>query len=135
MSFRRIILFALIPISVILGIAFFGFVGGGATSYVPPTATQPPSQVIDRAMYSSDDLERAAQKAEEASVKVYEGMGKIEEVHGGTEGRTQHLDDARRSAGVKWKMLSDKIRSAEGSGEPLSPVERVNVDRLLNAAQ
>lgn len=134
-SFKRVILFALIPIAVILGIAFFGFVGGGASTQLPAAATQPPSQAVDQVMFDSADLERAAQKAEEASKKVYEGMGKIEEVHSDAEGRTQHLDDARNTASGKLESLADKIRSTEKSGEPLTPVERVNVDRLLDSKQ
>lgn len=133
---------ALIPITVILGIAVFGFVGGGASSLrLNAKAAQPISPAVDQVFYDSADLNKAAQKADEISNKVYEGMGKLEQV--GTEfedrtqpssnkGRTQHLDDARSIASEKWRSYADKIRSAEESNEPLNPVERVNLDHLID---
>jgi hypothetical protein len=79
----------------------------------------------------SPDLNQAADKAEEASEQIYEGLERTKAVVGKTEPRNQVIEEAREHASEKWQSLADKARKAKRSAsESLSPVDRINLERI-----
>lgn len=81
----------------------------------------------------SSDLEHAANKAEEASESIYEGLERTKRVVGKTEPRNEVIEKAREHASEKWQSLADKTRNAKNSDESLSSVDKKALEQTLEA--
>ncbi|MGP1382523.1 MAG: hypothetical protein ACTS2F_03130 [Thainema sp.] len=82
----------------------------------------------------SFDLDKAADKAEEASEKVYQGLEDTQKLYGKDQ-KPIHtvIEDARDRASGKWQNLADKARAAqENDNVSLSPAEKHILKRFIN---
>lgn len=98
-----------------------------AKDYTTPSVTPDPDQALD--------LERAAQRAEEASEKIYRGLDQTKRSIGKTELRKQAIEHGRDHASRKWDALAEKARRAQRGEATLSPVDRFNLWRLQRRTQ
>lgn len=123
----------------ILGVMVFGIpidtsMSTGNTAIAAPfLPTNTNLYQIAQLSNSPADLERAADKAEEASENVYKGLDTTKAVVGKTEKRNQVIEEAREHGSDKWKSLAEKARAASRSDESLSPVDELNLKRLLES--
>jgi hypothetical protein len=116
-----------------LAILLIGGVTVGFDLLTPPAAATPlPLSTVTVAQaLDIPDLDHAANKAEEASDRIYEGLDRTKAVVGKTEPRNQVIEQAREHASEKWQSLADKTRAAKRSGEEtLSPVDKTNLERI-----
>ncbi len=83
---------------------------------------------------SSFDLDEAADKAEEASEKVYQGLEDTQKLYGKDQEPVHAvIEDARERASGKWQNLADKARAAEKDDDvSLSPAEKHILKRFVN---
>lgn len=81
------------------------------------------------------DLDQAAEKAEEASEQIFEGLDRTKRVVGKTEPRNEVIEKARTHASQKWQSLADKTKAAKESGESLSPVDENSLKQVLESDQ
>jgi hypothetical protein len=84
---------------------------------------------------SSPDLDQAAEKAEEASERIFEGLDRTKRVVGKTEPRNEVIEEARKHASKKWQSLADKTKAAKESDESLSPVDENSLKQVLESDQ
>lgn len=82
----------------------------------------------------SFDLDEAADKAEEASEKVYQGLEGTQKLYGKDQKPIHKvIEDARDRASGKWQNLADKARAAEQDDNvSLSPAEKHILKRFVN---
>lgn len=82
----------------------------------------------------SFDLDKAADKAEEASEKVYQGLEDTQKLYGKDQKPIHNvIEDARDRASGKWKNLADKARAAQKDDDvSLSPAEKHILKRFVN---
>ncbi|WP_416672433.1 hypothetical protein [Egbenema bharatensis] len=122
--------------SAALSLAILLLIGGGAGGFglLTPTAAATPLPVSTVTVAQAPDipdLDHAANKAEEASDRIYEGLDRTKAVVGKTEPRNQVIEEAREHASEKWLSLAEKTREAKRSdGESLSPVDKTNLERI-----
>lgn len=69
------------------------------------------------------DIDRAAEKADQASDNIYEGLDTTKRIIGKTDKRNQVIEAARDHASQKWKSLADKAKAAQNSDTSLTPTE------------
>lgn len=82
----------------------------------------------------SFDLDEAADKAEEASKKVYQGLEGTQKLYGKDQKPIHSvIEDARDRASGKWQNLADKARAAQKDDDvSLSPAEKHILKRFVN---
>lgn len=85
---------------------------------VPPVPTVPTS------------TDRAAQKVDRASDKIYEGLDTTKDIIGKTEGRKQVIEQGRQKASQKLEALADKAKSADNPDAALTKQEKMVIDQL-----
>jgi hypothetical protein len=134
----RMISMAAVMMVVLLGVTISPLVNTTHAAIAAPltiapftTATvwQPLAEITDR----SSDLEHAANKAEEASESIYEGLDRTKRVVGKTEPRNEVIEKAREHASDKWQSLADKTRAAKNSDESLSSADKKALEQTLEA--
>ncbi|MEB3212172.1 MAG: hypothetical protein VKL39_12495 [Leptolyngbyaceae bacterium] len=76
------------------------------------------------------DLDRAAQRAKEASDQIYRGLDRTKREIGKTDLRKQAIEHGRDHASDKWEALAEKARRAQRGEATLSPIDRFNLWRL-----
>ncbi len=79
------------------------------------------------------DSAKAADKAEQASEQIYEGLDQTKQEIGKTEGRKAVIQKARDHASDKWQALAEKARTADDSDAELSPVDQHTLKRLTES--
>jgi hypothetical protein len=130
-SIQSIVWNRVILISLVLAVLLFGM---AITPFMDKTnaALAAPLPIVQPLLAESNppDLEHAANKAEEASEQIYEGLDRTKRVVGKTEPRNEVIEQAREHASNKWKSLADKTRTAKDGDESLSPVDRQNLERI-----
>lgn len=126
-GFKQIFLSCWVAGMIVLGIAI---ASPQTTLAVPLQQQHLIASIADRA--PEPDLERGAQKAEEASEKIYEGLDRTKKIIGKTQKRNEAIERARNHASDRWDALADKVRAAERSEDALSPVDKVNLDLILD---
>lgn len=85
------------------------------TTNQPITIAQTPTQTLD--------VDRAADKADQASENIYEGLDTTKRIIGKTDKRNQIIEEARDHASQKWKSLADKAKAVQNSDASLTPTE------------
>lgn len=70
------------------------------------------------------DVDRAAEKADQASENIYKGLDTTKRVVGKTDKRNQVIEQAREQASEKWKSLAEKAKTAQNTDTPLTPTEK-----------
>lgn len=82
----------------------------------------------------SFDLNEAADKAEEASDKVYQGLEDTQKLYGKDQKPIHNtIEGARDRASNKWQNLADKARAAEKDDSvSLTPAEKHILKRFVN---
>jgi len=125
----RSLVFCLVQILLFLGLASSDF-GIAAAEAKPLTLIN--SQAILAQTYpaarearngESLDLDKAADRADEASEKIFKGLDETKNFVGKTEQRKQAIQHGREHASDKWKSIADKARRAKDSEESLTPPE------------
>lgn len=87
---------------------------------------------IAQASTESLDVDRAAEKADEASEDIYKGLDTTKRIIGKTDKRNQIIEEAREHASQKWKSLAEKAKAAQNSETSLSPTEKQVLKQVQN---
>jgi hypothetical protein len=79
----------------------------------------------------SIDIDRASDKADEASDKVFDGLDTTKRIIGKTDKRNEIIQKARETASGKLKALSDRAEQAPDA-ESLTPPDKQVLDQIQN---
>lgn len=90
--------------------------------------TDLPGMVGDRNESEAFDLDQAAEKAEEASSTIFDGLETTKRIKGKTPMRNEIIEEAREHASEKLEDIADRARSAN-SPQELSPKENLILKR------
>lgn len=85
-----------------------------------PSATIGTNQIPTESL----DIDRAAEKADEASENIYKGLDATKQVVGKTDKRNQVIEQARNQASENWKSLAEKAKAAQNADTSLTPTEK-----------
>ncbi|HEY9662695.1 MAG TPA: hypothetical protein V6C65_29930 [Allocoleopsis sp.] len=75
-------------------------------------------------------LDQAADKAEQASDKIFDGLDTTKQIIGKTDVRNRVIETGRDKASRKLESIAEKARSTKQSGDSLSPTEQRVVNQL-----
>lgn len=87
-------------------------------------------QAIQQTQADSTQLDQAADKAEQASDKIFDGLDTTKQIIGKTDVRNRVIETGRDKASRKLESIAEKARSTKQSGNSLSPTEQRVVDQL-----
>jgi hypothetical protein len=119
---RQVIVLCLVQLSLFFGLAISDFSNVAALA----APLQPEATSYQIAQVSSElNLEKAANKASEASEKIFEGKDKTKSVFGGSEKSDRAIEEGREKASEKWQSLADKAQRVQDSDESLTVPEAV----------
>jgi len=88
--------------------------------------------IIAQASNQPLDVDRAAEKADQASENIYEGLDTTKRIIGKTDKRNQIIEEARDHASQKWQSLADKAKAAQNSDIELTPTEEQVLKQVEN---